>query len=277
MQFMGKIVGASLGFFMGGTIGAFFGVIIGGLFDQALAQHLHQPYQQYFREKRPSIQAAFIKTVACLMGILAKADGRVSELELNYANQVFKDLKLDDDELQNAKMWFTTSKNGQIQFVDITRMLDYLKDKNLFLCKLCLDISYQMAKIDGLNVEKIKLMNSILSSIGFAPLESIFKPEEFWQYVHAEQMHKQHHSHQQYSHSRSTKTEYAPFQAYEILNLKSTASQAEVKKAYRKLMSQYHPDKMMAKGASPREIKEATAKTQQISKAYQQICDLKGW
>ena len=132
---MGKIVGASLGFFMGGTIGAFFGVIIGGLFDQALARHLHQPYQQYFREKRSSIQAAFIKTVACLMGILAKADGRVSELELNYANQVFKDLKLDDDELQNAQMWFTTSKNGQIQFVDITRMLDYLKDKNLFLNK----------------------------------------------------------------------------------------------------------------------------------------------
>lgn len=274
---MGKVVGASLGFFMGGTLGAFFGVIIGGLFDKALAQHLNQPYQQYFQEKRPNIQSAFVKTVSCFMGILAKADGRVSELELEHAYQVFKDLKLNDDELKNAKTWFTTSKNGQVQFVDIARMLEYLKEKNLFLCKLCLDIAYQMAKLDGLNVEKIKLMNSMLSSIGFAPLESIFKPDEFWQYVHAEQMHRQRNTGQQHSYSRAPRTEYAPFQAFEILNLKSTASQAEVKKAYRKLMSQYHPDKMMARGASQREIKEATAKTQQISKAYQQICDLKGW
>ncbi|NBX85190.1 MAG: co-chaperone DjlA [Gammaproteobacteria bacterium] len=274
MQFMGKFVGGALGFMMGGTLGAVFGVLIGGVFDRALAQHLHQPYQQYFREKRPHIQGAFVKTISCLLGILAKADGRVSELELQYANQVFSDLKLNDDELENAKKWFTTSKNGQVQFVDVVRMLDYLKEKNLFLCKVCLDISYQMAKLDGLSIEKIKLMNSLLSSIGFAPLESIFKPEEFWQYVHAEQMHRQ----QNYQHETPPKQQqYAPFQAYEILDLQPNASQHDVKKAYRKLMSQYHPDKMMAKGASQREIKEATVKTQQISKAYQQICDLKGW
>jgi DnaJ like chaperone protein len=274
MQFMGKLVGGTLGFMMGGTLGAVFGVLIGGVFDRALAQHLNQPYQQYFREKRPSIKAAFVKTLSCLLGILAKADGRVSELELQYANQVFNDLKLNDDELDNAKKWFTTSKNGQVQFVDVVRMLDYLKEKNLFLCKVCLDISYQMAKLDGLSIEKIKLMNSLLSSIGFAPLESVFKPEEFWQYVHAEQMNRQQRQ-QQYTPPKQQ--EYAPFQAYEILNLQTNASQHEVKKAYRKLMSQYHPDKMMAKGASPREIREATTKTQQISKAYQQICDLKGW
>jgi DnaJ like chaperone protein len=274
MQFVGKLIGGTLGFLMSGTIGALFGVLIGGIFDRALAQHLNQPYQQYFREKRNDIKIAFVKTISCLMGILAKADGRVSELELNYANQVFSDLKLDDEVLENAKKWFTTSKNGQVQFVDVVRMLEYLKDKNLFLCKVCLDITYQMAKLDGLHVEKIKLLNNLLSSIGFAPLESIFKAEEFWQYVHAEQMHRQQH-YQQYTPPKHS--EFAPFQAYEILNLQPNASQSDVKKAYRKLMSQYHPDKMMAKGASPKEIKEATSKTQQISKAYQQICDLKGW
>lgn len=276
MQFMGKLIGGFLGFLMGGTLGAVFGVLIGGVFDRALAQHLNQPYQQYFREKRPDIKAAFVKTIACLMGVLAKADGRVSEIELDYANQVFNDLKLNDDELENAKKWFTTSKNGQVQFVDVVRMLDYLKDKNLFLCKLGLDITYQMAKLDGLVIEKIKLMNSLLSSIGFAPLESIFKAEEFWQYVHAEQLNRQQ-RYQRQQYTPPPRPEVSPYKAYEILNLQPNASQNDVKKAYRKLMSQYHPDKMMAKGATSKEIKDATAKTQQISKAYQQICDLKGW
>ena len=64
---------------------------------------------------------------------------------------------------------------------------------------------------------------------------------------------------------------------YELLGVAKGASLDDVKKAYRKLMSKYHPDKMMAKGASPQDIKAATEKTQQISKAYDFICHYKGW
>ena len=62
-------------------------------------------------------------------------------------------------------------------------------------------------------------------------------------------------------------------QAYEILGVTKSASDAEVKKAYRRMMSQHHPDKLIAKGLPEEMIKLATEKTQQIKAAYEQIKD----
>ena len=46
---------------------------------------------------------------------------------------------------------------------------------------------------------------------------------------------------------------------------------ADLKKAYRRLMSQHHPDKLVAKGLPEQLIKDATEKTQQIKAAYELI------
>ena len=64
---------------------------------------------------------------------------------------------------------------------------------------------------------------------------------------------------------------------YDILGLDEKCTPEDMKKAYRKLMSKYHPDKIIAKGASERDLQAATEKTQQISKAYTTICESKGW
>lgn len=275
MQIIGKIIGGCLGFIMAGTFGAILGLMIGNLFDRALSQQMSQAFNHFFNEKRASVTQGFIKTSACLMGFFAKADGRVSEKELDYANHIFKSLRLNEEQDHQAKEWFTISKNGQISLDDQIRMLKYLKEKNLFLCKYCLDISYQMIKIDGLNQKKISLLNHILSELGFAPLETLFNPEDLWQEFKNQQSHSYQYQRQNYSsnHRAHSSTE----DAFKTLNLPTTASQSEVKKSYRKLMSKYHPDKMMAKGASQQEIKLATEKTQQISKAYELICSVKAW
>jgi DnaJ like chaperone protein len=276
MQILGKIIGSSLGYIMAGPLGAIIGVIIGNMFDKGLKQHMSQSFTHFHREKREAVINAFIKTSACLMGFFAKADGRVSENELNYANQIFNELKLNEEQTITAKEWFTSSKNGQVSLQDQIRMLEYLKEKNLFLCKNCLDIVYQMIKIDGLNTKKINFLNHILSELGFAPLETMFSQQAFWEQFQQQQ---QQYYRQNYQHQQN------PFQnrasqldeAFKTLNLSNTATQTEVKKSYRKLMSQFHPDKMMAKGVSQQELKKATEKTQQISKAYELICSVKGW
>ncbi|MGB5715657.1 MAG: DnaJ domain-containing protein, partial [Gammaproteobacteria bacterium] len=61
--------------------------------------------------------------------------------------------------------------------------------------------------------------------------------------------------------------------AYDILGISRSASDAEVKKAYRRLMSQHHPDKLIAKGLPEEMIKFATEKTQEIKAAYEQVKD----
>ncbi|MCK5396380.1 MAG: co-chaperone DjlA, partial [Gammaproteobacteria bacterium] len=60
-------------------------------------------------------------------------------------------------------------------------------------------------------------------------------------------------------------------QAYKILGVSKNSSEAEVKKAYRRLMSQHHPDKLVSKGLPDEMIQLATEKTQEIRKAYDLI------
>ena len=55
-----------------------------------------------------------------------------------------------------------------------------------------------------------------------------------------------------------------------------SVSDAELKKAYRRLMSQHHPDKLVAKGLPDEMIKDATVKTQQIKKAYENVKESRG-
>ena len=276
MQILGKMIGSSLGFMMAGPFGALIGFIIGNMFDKGLSRHMSQPFNHFFNEKRTAVSQAFIKTSACLMGFFAKADGRVSEKELEYANSIFRNFKLDDEQTLQAQEWFTTSKNGQISLKDQIRMLQYLKEKNLFLCKYCLDITYQMMKIDGLNSKKINLLNQVLTEVGFAPLETIFNPEDLWEEFKTQQ--RSSYQYQRYQQQPPfSQPLHTTENAFKTLNLTSSATQAEVKKSYRRLMSQYHPDKMMAKGASQQDIQKATEKTQQISKAYEHICSVKGW
>jgi DnaJ like chaperone protein len=60
-------------------------------------------------------------------------------------------------------------------------------------------------------------------------------------------------------------------QAYKIIGVEKGSSEAEIKKAYRRLMSQHHPDKLVAKGLPDEMIALATEKTQEIRKAYDLI------
>jgi DnaJ like chaperone protein len=57
-------------------------------------------------------------------------------------------------------------------------------------------------------------------------------------------------------------------QAYEVLGLQRTASDAEIIKAYRRLMSQNHPDKLLAKGLPESKLQLAQEKTARIRAAY---------
>src|SRR5690606_2864248 len=64
--------------------------------------------------------------------------------------------------------------------------------------------------------------------------------------------------------------------AYKVLGVDSNASTDEVKKAYRRLMSQHHPDKLVSKGLPEEMMEIATKKTQEIKTAYEVVMESRG-
>ncbi|AHE66378.1 DnaJ-domain-containing protein 1 [Legionella oakridgensis ATCC 33761 = DSM 21215] len=156
-------------------------------------------------------------------------------------------------------------------------MLTLLKNAsqdNPELLKLFIDIQYQAAQIDGLTATKIQLMNLILNYLGFAPLQQQYRfYEDFNHRTNYQRSNQSSYRQQQYTHTAKNTLEHA----YAILEINSTANKQEVKRAYRRLMSRNHPDKLIAKGLPEEMIKMANDKTQKIRKAYEQICASKGW
>jgi len=60
-------------------------------------------------------------------------------------------------------------------------------------------------------------------------------------------------------------------EAYKVLGVSSDVDDAQLKKAYRRLMSQHHPDKLVAKGLPPEMMQLAKEKTQEIQAAYDRV------
>jgi len=140
---------------------------------------------------------------------------------------------------------------------------------NQQLIKLFINILYDTAQLDGLSEKKIYLMNMILTQLQYAP-------------IHEQARFNEDAYHQSYRQSSSQSPSYgyqqqSLQQAYTTLNIQATNNKQVVKRAYRQLMSQHHPDKLIAKGATSEQIRVANEKTQTIRKAYEKICAEQGW
>ena len=146
--------------------------------------------------------------------------------------------------------------------------------RNKVLLKLFVEIQMQTALAERhLTPDKQKVLQKICQYLGFAPLNFSF----FEHLFNFEQAFRQQSSQQQGHYQSSHYRHQLNLQdAYAILGISTSATPAEIKKAYRKQMSQHHPDKLLAKGLPEEMIKIATEKTQNIKAAYDRICAAKG-
>lgn len=285
----GKLIGAFFGFLIAGPSGALFGLIVGNFFDRGLKLHFSHPFWHYHNEKDSEIRRSFLETLFACLGHIAKSDGHVSQQDIEYANDVMEQMKLNTHQKKLAQQWFYQGKSLQFNLdLKLHDMYKMIHNKP-FLVRLFVDTQYQFVKQGQLTEKKIAILNTIFSQLQLAPLyqHSQFAHDFPWYFTWQQQKTQQqrsyqsyqnhyqnHHSYQQQSPPNSHAGIYEP---YAILNVKPGATQAEVKRAYRRQISHYHPDKLIAKGASPSSIKAATEKSQQIRKAYDSICLSRGW
>lgn len=264
MKFRGKIIGAIFGLLIGGPIGMAFGFIAGHLFDLG---YFHAFLQAAQGNIHTQSQQIFFNNTFKIMGYVAKSDGRISENEIQAARNIMSKMGLTDTLKQQAIHLFSIGKEPNF---DIDHALFELKQVCYLqpsLLQIFLDIQLQMASADGnLSAAKKATLRYICEKLGVAGYQ-------FNQYESAYQK-QYYYQHQQRAQSRSD--EMTLSDAYQILGISQSASADEIKKAYRKLMSQNHPDKLIAKGLPPEMIKVATQKTQRIKQAYELIKKAKG-
>jgi len=250
-------MGGFFGFLMAGPLGALLGLLVGNFFDKGLMAHTLKLQHPFHAEKNPRTKTIFIEAMFTAMGHIAKSDGKISPEEITAAQTFMEELNLSSQQKKQAQNYFIAGKSPSYPLEDILVKLHATTYQNPPLLRLFLDKLYGLAKVDGFTTHKINTLNFILSQLGFSGLnqQQAFKQDYYTQ------------SQQQKVPQRS-KISLSSQEAYQLLNISPEASRQEIKRAYRKLMSRYHPDKLIAKNATPEQIKQATEKTQLIRKAY---------
>ncbi|MFI4962810.1 MAG: co-chaperone DjlA [Legionellales bacterium] len=274
----GKALGGFFGFLIGGSAGAFFGVLVGNFFDKGFSNYFSNPHLSYHLEQRKAVQKIFFEATFSIMGHIAKADGRVTEQEIEMARVLMKEMRLNREQKALAKTLYTQGKSLDFNLVPIIQNLKNTCKDNRELLRLFIDIQYRAAQVDGLSAKKIEALNSILAILGFAPLNQQYRFHEDFSYNPFE---KEEQSYQKTSSSYERNPYHSPTSsidhAYALLELNPRASKTEVKRAYRRSMSRNHPDKLIAQGLPEAMIKLANDKTQKILQAYEMICKNRGW
>lgn len=262
MTWLGKILGGTFGFMLGGPLGAILGASVGHQFDVGMIS------LETLESLRPGdqhrVQMAFFTATFSVMGHIAKADGKVSPEEISLANRIMDQMSITGEMRSTAINLFQQGKSIDFPLDDVLAQFYKECHRRTDLIRMFLEIQMQEALADGsIDSQEEKLLLHIctqlrVSRFDYERLKIRLKAQERF--------------YSRRGHYQPPQREPSNLQdAYEVLGLKSSASDAEVKKAYRRLMSQNHPDKLVAKGLPAEMMTLAKEKTQKITKAYETI------
>jgi DnaJ like chaperone protein len=233
MGSFGKWIGGGLGFVMGGPIGGLFGFVVGSLLDGASSQ-------TYSTSSKVTTPGAFGMSLLVLIAAVMKADGKVVKSELDYVRDFF------------------IRQFGQENAKEALVMLRDLLKQDIPLRDVCSQISANMDY-----ASRLQLMHLLF---GVAGADGSFHPSEtriietISGYLSVSN-----------SDYLSIKNMFIPEtdSAYKILEAEPSATNEEIKKAYRKMALKYHPDKVSHLGEDFR--KTADEKFKNVNEAYEKI------
>ncbi|MBT8257231.1 MAG: TerB family tellurite resistance protein [Bacteroidia bacterium] len=255
-----KWIGAGIGWSFGGPIGAIIGMALGSLIDaiskgeqnpllgqgQSRPQQRRRPQRQARRPQYKTQSGDFEVSLLVLASVVIKADNHQDQRELDFVRQQFASMY----GKQRANHAFKLFKNINKQNVSTRQVCLQIKQMMDHPSRLqLLHFLFGIAKADGFVTEKeIKQIFTISGYIGISnkDFESIkamfYKKKDF---------------------------------AYKILEIDKSATDDEVKKAYRKMAKKYHPDKVVHLGKEHQE--GAEEKFRQVQEAYETIQKERGF
>jgi len=232
---LGKWIGGGLGFVMGGPIGAVLGFLVGSMVDNTTIQTA-----TYTGTPQSTAQGDFGMSLLVLVAAMMKADNKVVKSELDYVKQFFV-RQFGQSAASEALVMLKDILKQDIPVRDvcmqISRNMDY--SSRLQLLHLLFNISSADGAINTLETEAVEKMAGYLgiASSDFVSIRNMFVPETD--------------------------------SSYKILEIQPSATDEEVRKAYRRMAMKYHPDKVSHLGEEFR--KTADEKFKNVNEAYRKI------
>ncbi|MGA9852546.1 MAG: co-chaperone DjlA [Gammaproteobacteria bacterium] len=260
MGWLGAVIGALLGWTFAGPWGAVLGALLGYSLSSARVR------VGWTGAHSGRAQAVFFNTTFSVMGCIAKADGRVSEDEIRAARAIMAQMNLTAEQQRAAIELFNQGK--QQDFNLDAMLIQFRNECGAYpgLLHMFLQIQLAAAFADGvLHPAEQAIFNRICALLGIPPIE-LRRYEDF---IHAQQTFG---GGQASSQSRPDRLAAA----YQTLGIKPNASDQEVKQAYRRLMKENHPDRLVARGLPEAMIKLAQEKAKQINVAYEVVKTTRG-
>ncbi|SFR51482.1 DnaJ like chaperone protein [Marinobacter daqiaonensis] len=244
---------------LGGLIGLAIGKFPGLLIGAALGAFLFNRLKKRLVTRLQDLQTGFIESVFAVMGAVSKADGTVTRDEIKMAEAMFDRFHLNTAQRETAKQAFNRGKSADFDLdVELQRFVQKSGRQPAFL-QMFLQVQVSAVAADGeVHPSEHEMLVRIARGLGL-PESQVDQLEAMLRGTHTGQAGRQPSSTQQIN------------DAYKALGVSPSASDAEIKRAYRKLMSENHPDKMAGRGL-PESMRElAEERTREISHAYDVI------
>lgn len=254
MSWWGKLVGGTVGFMLGGPLGALLGASFGHRLDLGIAR---QPGTRSLPGEQERVQAAFFTATFSVMGHIAKADGRVSGKEISLAETLMSQMDLDNQQRRVARQLFNQGKEPDFSLDEVLRQFRMECHRRATLLRIFLEIQVQAALADGtLDPSEQGILVEIARDLGF-------DHHELRQIIDGLTASRA-------GGATGYRAEPAP-DPYKVLGVAPGTPLPEIRKAYRRLLSQHHPDKLVSKGLPDEMIRLANRRTHEIREAWQEL------
>lgn len=253
----GKLIGGVFGILKGGPFGLLFGIFVGHMVDRFLA---NLGGVNRTRE-------AFFGAVFSTLGHINKSDGRVTQAEIAAAEQLMRRLQLTDEERKSAIAFFQKGKasgfNLDTTLREFARHSMLRHELRIMLIELLLEAALSDGVISAPEQAILSRVCTVLN-IPANIYTAMLRARQGG--AGASSGHYQ----------QAGKRVPAMNQSYATLGLDEDASDQQIKRAYRKLVGQYHPDKLVSRGLPDEMMDIAKKRVREINAAYDQIKSSRG-
>lgn len=252
MRIWGKVFGFIIGYMFGRLGGAIFGLWLGHMYDRRQSSRAGLGNSS----KR---QALFFNTTFAVMGHVAKASGQVTEVDIRIANALMDQMRLTGDARADAQAAFREGKESDFDIHACLKTFRLISMGRKELLQMFLEIQIQTALSDAkLDPKEHTILSTIAKELGFSQ-KQLDELLARWQ--------AEFNFHQQGGAGHQTSVA----DAYDVLGMEESMSDQDIKRGYRKLMNEHHPDKLVAKGLPPEMMELAKTKAQDIQAAYDRV------